>query len=453
MDSGSDTRDPMQAFIEDHRITEVECLVPDMNGIARGKILPDEKFLRSLDHRGLRIPESIFVQTVTGEYPDEDVTDDATIDVYMVPDPNTFRPVPWYEEPTAQVICDCVYANGSSVEISSRHVLRRVLKLYEDKGWKPVVAPELEFFLVKMNKDPDYPLVPPIGRSGRPETGRQAYGIDAVNEFDPIFEQMYDWCEAMGIDVDTLSHEAGAAQIEVNFNHGDPLEQADQVLLFKRTMREAALRHNVYATFMAKPMQREPGSAMHLHQSVVDLKTGRNLFADEDGENSDLLLSCIAGLQKYVPAAMPLFAPNVNSYRRLDPESDAPINVHWGFDNRTTGFRVPVSEPNARRVENRVAGADANPYLMIAGSLACAYLGMTNGMTPSNPVMGSAKKLAFTLPRHLYDSLNKFNASKPLREVLGDKFMDAVWYVKLAEYDAYHQVISSWERENLLLNV
>ncbi|MEO3435338.1 glutamine synthetase family protein [Inquilinus sp. CAU 1745] len=443
----------MQSFIEEHRITEVECLVPDMNGIARGKILPDEKFLRSLDHRGLRIPESIFVQTVTGEYPDEDVTDDATIDVYMVPDPNTIRPVPWYEEPTAQVICDCVYANGSSVEISPRHVLRRVLKLYEEKGWKPVVAPELEFFLVAMNKDPDYPLVPPIGRSGRPETGRQAYGIDAVNEFDPIFEQMYDWCEAMGIDVDTLSHEAGAAQIEVNFNHGDPLEQADQVLLFKRTMREAALRHNVYATFMAKPMQREPGSAMHLHQSVVDLETGRNLFSDDDGENSALLLSCIAGLQKYVPAAMPLFAPNVNSYRRLDPESDAPINVHWGFDNRTTGFRVPVSEPNARRVENRVAGADANPYLMIAGSLACAYLGMTHGLEPSNPVMGSAKKLAFTLPRHLYDSLNKFNASKPLREVLGDKFMDAVWYVKLAEYDAYHQVISSWERENLLLNV
>lgn len=449
----------LDGFIESNRITEVECLVPDINGIARGKILPDEKFLKSVDHKGLRLPESIFIQTVTGDYPnDEDVTESANIDVYMVPDPDTIRLVPWLQEPTAQVVCDCVYHDGSPVTYSPRHVLRRVIDLYAAQGWKPIVAPELEFFLVKMNTDPDYPLEAPIGRSGRAETGRQAFGIDAVNEFDPIFEDVYDYCEAMGLDIDTLSHEAGAAQIEINFNHGDPLDLADQVLLFKRTVRESALRHNVYATFMAKPMQHEPGSAMHLHQSVVDIESGRNLFAGAgaDGspeENSALFLSFIAGLQKFVPPAMPLFAPNVNSYRRLDPDSDAPINVHWGVDNRTVGFRVPRSEPIARRVENRVAGADCNPYLMIAGSLACGYLGMMQGLQPSNPVIGSAKRLAFTLPRHLYDSLSKFSASKPLREVLGDKMVDAFWYVKLAEYDQYHRVISSWERENLLLNV
>ncbi len=441
-------------FIEKNRITEVECLVPDMNGIARGKILPGEKFLASLNNRGLRLPESIFVQTVTGDYPEnDDVTDDATIDVYLIPDANSIRTVPWYDEPTAQVICDCEYADGRPVSISPRHVLRRVLGLYEEHGWRPIVAPELEFFLVKPNTDPDYPLEPPIGRSGRPETGRQAYGIDAVNEFDPIFEAVYDFCDAMNLDIDMLSHEAGAAQIEINFNHGDALDLADQVLLFKRTVREAAMRHQVYATFMAKPMQREPGSAMHLHQSVVASDTGRNLFADDDGEDSPLFRSFIAGLQKFVPAAMPLFAPNVNSYRRLDPHSDAPINVHWGRDNRTTGFRVPISEPEARRVENRVAGADCNSYLMIAGSLACGLLGMTQGLQPSNPVTGSAKRLAFTLPRHLYDSLSKFSSSRPLREILGDSFIDAVWYVKMAEYDAYQHVISSWERENLLLNV
>jgi glutamine synthetase len=328
-----------------------------------------------------------------------------------------------------------------------------VLQLYDEQGWRPIVAPELEFFLVRMSDDPDYPLVPPIGRSGRPEMGRQAYGIDAVNEFDPIFEDVYDYCEAMDLDIDTLSHESGAAQIEINFNHGDALDLADQVLIFKRTVREAALRHKVYATFMAKPMQHEPGSAMHLHQSVVDKTTGRNLFAEPSGEDTPLFHSFIAGLQKFVPAAMPLFAPNVNSYRRLDPNSDAPINVHWGRDNRTTGFRVPRSDPEDRRVENRIAGADANPYLMIAGSLACGYLGMMQKLNPSNPVTGSAKRLAFTLPRHLYDSLGKFTSSKPLRSVFGEKFVDAVWFVKIAEYDAYQHVISSWERENLLLNV
>ena len=441
-------------FVRSNRITEVECLVPDMNGVARGKILPADKFLKSLGSRGLRLPETIFIQTVTGDYPEnETVTSDANIDVYLMPDAETIRFVPWYDEPTAQVICDCVHADDKPVEISPRHVLRRVLKLYEEQNWRPIVAPELEFFLVKVNTDPDYPLEPPVGRSGRPETGRQAYGIDAVNEFDPIFEDVYDYCDAMGLDIDTLSHEAGAAQIEINFNHGEALELADQVLLFKRTVREAAMRHQVYATFMAKPMQNEPGSAMHLHQSVIDVHTGKNLFSDDDGENTPLFRSFIAGLQKFLPAAMPLFAPNVNSYRRIDPNSDAPINVHWGLDNRTTGFRVPVSEPESRRVENRVAGADANPYLMIAGSLACGYLGMMQKLAPSNPVEGSAKRLAFTLPRHLYDSLSKFTSSKPMRAVLGDKFVDAVWYVKMAEYDGYQHVISSWERENLLLNV
>ncbi|MFN8928223.1 MAG: glutamine synthetase family protein [Rhodospirillales bacterium] len=444
----------MEDFIKRHRVTEIECLVPDMNGIARGKILPAEKFLRILRDRGLRLPEAIFVQTVTGEYPeDEDVTSDENSDIYLIPDEGTIRLVPWYKEPTAQVIGDCVYADGSAVDFAPRYLLKRVLDLYAARGWKPIVAPELEFYLVQVNKDPDYPLQPPIGRSGRQESGRQAFGIDAVNEFDPIFEDVYDFCAAQEIDVDTLTHEAGAAQIEINFNHGDPMELADQVFLFKRTVRQAAIRHDVYATFMAKPMQAEPGRAMHVHQSVVDVATGTNLFADADGRDTALFMSHVAGLQKFLPAAMPLLAPNVNSYRRLVPNADAPINVHWGRDNRTTGLRVPVTPPEARRVENRIAGADANPYLAIAASLACGYLGMTLGLEPSDPVKGSAYRLAFTLPRHQSEALAKFNASRPLREIFGERFVDALTAVKEAEFEAYNRVISSWERENLLLNV
>ncbi len=444
----------LEAFIRAHKITEVECIVPDMTGIARGKIVPAEKLLRILRDRGLRLPEAIFVQTVTGDYPeDEDVTRPENSDIYMIPDETTIRPVPWYAEPTAQVICDCVYADGAPVDFSSRHILRRVVGLFRDRGWEPVVAPELEFFLVEVNKDPDYPLEPPVGRSGRSETGRQAYGIDAVNEFDPVFEDVYDYCESQHIDIDTLTHEAGAAQIEINFNHGDPLELADQAFLFKRTTRETAIRHKIYATFMAKPMQWEPGSAMHIHQSIEDARTRRNLFAEPTGADTRLFYAHIAGLQKYLPAAMPLFAPNVNSYRRLVSGHDAPINVHWGRDNRTTGFRVPVSGPDARRVENRVAGADANPYLAIAASLACGWLGMVNNLEPTDPVKGSAYRLAHALPRHLGDALSKFNACKPWKEIFGERFVDAVTAVKNAEYDAYQRVISSWERENLLLNV
>jgi glutamine synthetase len=351
------------------------------------------------------------------------------------------------------VIADCYNQDGSPVEIASRYVLKRVLQLYEDRGWKPVIAPELEFFLVQVNTDPDLPLLPPVGQSGRPETGRQSYGIDAVNEFDPIFEDVYDYCEQQEIDIDTLTHESGSAQMEINFNHGDPLRLADQTFIFKRTVRHAAMRHKVYATFMAKPLANEPGSAMHIHQSVIDKDTGTNLFADKNGRDTALFRNHVAGLQRYLPQVMPLLAPNVNSYRRLQPYLDAPINVHWGVDNRTVGLRVPISSASARRIENRLAGADANPYLSIAASLACGYLGMVERLKPTEQIEGSAYRLKHTLPRTLYDALHRFETSKAIRPILGETFIRCVTAVKRTELDAYQRVISSWEREHLLLNV
>ncbi|MDX6751689.1 glutamine synthetase family protein [Geminicoccaceae bacterium 1502E] len=445
--------DKFAQWLRDQRVTEVECIVADINGVARGKILPGEKFLRSLQDDSLRLPESIFIQTYTGDYPEEDVIDPADRDVILRPDYNSMRLVPWYPEPTAQVIADCVYHDGSAVEISARRLLRRVLALYEERGWRPVVAPELEFFLTKINEDPDYPLVPPVGRSRRQESGRQSFGIDAVNEFDPVFEDVYDWCDQQQLDVDTLTHEAGVAQMEINFNHGEPLDLADQTFVFKRTLREAALKHGMYATFMAKPMEGEPGSSMHIHQSVYSIETGRNLFADADNADTKQFRHFIAGLQKFLPAAMPLLAPNVNSYRRLRRYSTAPINVHWGIENRTVGLRVPISGPDARRVENRLAGADANPYLAIAASLACGWLGMTEEMEPTEPIKGSAYRMAQTLPQQMPEGMRKLALSGPLKEVLGAAFVDVLLAVKQTEHDAYQRVISSWEREHLLLNV
>ncbi len=440
-------------WLKDRRVTEVECLVPDLSGVARGKILPTGKFRQSLKDGSLRLPESVFAQTVTGAFAPSDVIDPTEPDVILVPDAGSIRLVPWYEEPTALVINDCHYRDGGPVPFAPRQVLRRVLDAYAARGWRPVVAPELEFFLVARNVDPDYPLEPPLGRSGRPETGSQSYGIDAVNEFDPIFEEVYDFCEAQEIDIDTLIHEAGSAQVEINFNHGDALAMADQAFLFKRTVREAALRHEIYATFMAKPIERQPGSAMHIHQSVVDARTGRNLFSGKGGRNTKLFEAHIAGLQRYLPAAMPLVAPNVNSYRRLVPGLAAPINLHWGVENRTAGLRVPHGDGAARRVENRVPGADANPYLAIAASLACGYLGMVEGLRPTAPMQRSAYELKFALPRYLPDALAKLRASRELRALFGEDFVSLLLDVKEAELNGYQNVISAWEREHLLLNV
>jgi glutamine synthetase len=168
-------------------------------------------------------------------------------------------------------------------------------ELYEEAGLKPVVAPEVEFYLVNKNTDPDYELMPPKGRSGRREVARLSYSIDAVAEFEDFVEDMYDFADQQKLDVDTLIHENGAAQLEINFNHGDPLAMADQVFVFKRTVRETAQRYNMYATFMAKPMQREPGSALHIHQSVIDLETGQNIFATADGKPSQAMMEYMGG--------------------------------------------------------------------------------------------------------------------------------------------------------------
>ena len=199
----------IQQFLREHGISEVEAIIPDMAGVARGKLMPAEKFA---EEEGMRLPEAIFLQTVTGDYPDDQsAMNPSDIDIVLKADPKTVRVVLWAAEPTAQVIHDCFYGDGRPVTMAPRYVLRRVLDLYEAHGWEPVVAPELEFFLVEPNVDSDYPLKPPVGRSGRPEIGRQAYSIAAVNEFDPLFDDMYSFCEAQDIEIDTLIHEAGAA--------------------------------------------------------------------------------------------------------------------------------------------------------------------------------------------------------------------------------------------------
>jgi glutamine synthetase len=274
-----------------------------------------------------------------------------------------------------------------------------------------------------------------------------------VNEFDPLFDDIYAYCEAQEIEIDTLIHEDGAAQMEINLIHGDAMSLADQVFMFKRTAREAAFRHKMYATFMAKPMAREPGSAMHIHQSVVDAKTGRNVFSDEAGNPSPLFFAHIGGLQKYLPSAMALFSPNVNSFRRITRHLMAPINTQWGYDNRTAGLRVPLSDAESRRVENRLGGADANPYLAIAASLACGYLGMVEGLKPSEPITGSAYDMPFGLPRNLEEAVRLLRDSRRLVDLLGERFIMAYTAVKESEYDTFFKVISSWEREHLLLNV
>ncbi len=443
---------PLEEWLDHHAITEVECLVSDMAGIPRGKIVPVNKFRAALNDRNLRLPEYVFGQMVTGDYVDSEVLGETISDIILIPDPSSVRLVPWYSEPTAQIIHDAIYYDGSIVHVSPRQTLKAVIERFEAMNLIPIIAPELEFFLVRKEKEADTPLSPPIGRSGRAEMAPQAYGIDAVNEFDPLFEDIYDFCEAQNLDVDTLSHESGAAQMEINFNHGEAMSLTDQAFLFKRTVRQAAVNHDVHATFMAKPMQKQPGSAMHIHVSLIDRETGLNIFSNSDGEASERFYHALGGMQKYLPAAMPLMAPYVNSYRRLLSGVDSPTNLAWGVDNRTVGLRVPRGEPTHRRIENRIPGADANPYLAVAATLAAVLLGLEKKCTPKKELTKSGEDLT-TIPRNLDVALDALAKETDLHDVLGKQFVTVFDEVKRAENQAYLQVISPWEREYLLLNV
>ena len=258
----------------------------------------------------------------------------------------------------------------------------------------------------------------------------------------------------MSLSVDTLIHEVGAGQMEINFFHAHPLDLADEVFFFKRTVREAAMRHDMFATFMAKPIAGEPGSAMHVHQSIVS--TGdrpATCSAIPTAAPSREFHWFIGGLQRYIPAAMALFAPYVNSYRRLVRSHAAPINIQWGSDNRTVGIRSPVAGPAARRVENRVIGADANPYVALAATLACGWLGIKERIEPSVECKGDAYLSDYQLPRSLDDALARLQAATPLHEVLGREFVTVYAEVKEIEHEEFMKVISPWEREHLLLHV
>ena len=439
-------QDNIQAWLKEHEIDDVEAFVPDMAGAARGKLIPAAKF----GSGELKLPEGIFAQTISGNYVDnQNNVEDR--DMLLVPDPSTLRPVPWMKEPTASIFLDCFHKDGTPVETSPRRVLRNVLDLYKEKGWRPVIAPEVEFYLIDAHADANQEVEPPEGRLGRTETSKQPFSIDTMNDFDPFINEVYAYCEAQDIQIDTLSQEMGPAQFELNFLHGDALALADQVFLFKRTVKEAAIAYEMHATFLVQPVSGEAGSALHIHQSIVD-ENGSNIFSDEGGP-SDLFMSYIGGLQKYMPEALLIFAPYPNSYRRFLSFYSSPINLSWAIDNRTVGLRVPDSDPDARRVENRLAGSDVNPYLALAATLACGYLGMIEGLKPNESIEGSAYDQPFSLHPFMFEAIKAMETSEAMRKILGDRFVGLCCAVKYDECREFQEIVTPWEREVLLLNV
>jgi glutamine synthetase len=443
------TAEGLRPFFDAHGIRDVECIFPDISGYPRGKLMPAASFLAASE---LRICQAIPMQAVTGEYSYNPVFPDSDPDVQMLPDYRTVSLAPWSSVPRVVAIHDCMEFNGEFCEFAPRSVLKKVLASYTKLGLSPVVAPEIEFYITAANADPALPLQAPTVRGGRAEVGQSAFSMNMLNELAPFWNEFRDACQTLGIRTDTWIHEVGLTQYEINLMHGNAVEVADQAFLFKYAAREIALKHGLNAVFLAKPIAGQAGSSMHLHISVVDTQ-GKNVFSHADGSEHSNFKHFIAGLQTYCPELMLMFAPNVNSYRRYVSGSQAPTNLQWGYDNRTTGLRVPASGAAARRVENRVAGADANPYLVLAASLGAGLKGLQEKLTPSEPVAGNGYDHVQTLPRSMETALQTMQKSDNARALLGDHFVTGYCAVKELEYQSFLAEISPWERRFLLPQV
>ena len=442
--------------LADNQIEWIEFVAIDCAGLGRGKLVATDSLSAAP-----RLPLDIFTQTIDGTYTSVWIDGNAKrfngadTDFLLIPDEQTLQLIPWQKQKTASVICDAHDMQGNAIDVSSRQVLQAVLALYAQQGWQPIMAPELEFFILQP-LDPSNYFQPQIvtGKNHNKSAETQPYGLERQEGLDELYADIFSYCAIQNINADSLIKETAKGQFEINLVHGDPLNKADEVYRFKRTIREAAKMHAMHASFMAKPMSDSAGNSMHLHFSLVDKKTGTNLFSDEQGNNSQLFQSCIAGLQKFLPESSALFMPYVNSYRRLVSGLCAPLNVEWGYDNRTIGLRVPAfadtkNHDASRRIENRLPGADCNPYLAMAVTLAAAYQGIMDSLNPSEPFEGNAYSQPPTLALSLADALARLQESQTMRQLLGDNFIDFYSAIKQQELHLFNQVVTPWEIRTL----
>ena len=424
----------------------LEFLVADLNGVPRGKTITSPSFdPGNLPH----LPVGIFLQCIHGKYADAMETySPKDGDLLLRPDWSTYRTTPWKGKDSGQVICETLDKAGEPIVFDPRNLLQRLLGLYVKKGWRPLVAPEVEFYLVTPPKRGNLALQPAPGLDQRDEFGGEAFSCDALDKYAPFLADVQEMCRTVDIPLQAVVHEMGPAQMELNIPHGDALARADELFLLKRLVKGCAARRGCLASFMAKPSADLPDSGLHMHLSLVDDRNA-NIFALKEGKAPKALRHFIGGLQTHLPAAFALVAPNVNSFKRFTRDGPAPINLHWGYDNRSVGLRVPFSSAPNGRVENRVAGADANPYLATIAMLACGLLGMEENIEPSHPVKDDAYDLPAHLPEDLGEALRRLSTHDKLKKILSKPFVDIFVSVKRQELQDAAQQITPWEQSYL----
>jgi len=490
---------PLDAYLRRHPNTRyVDALLCDLSAVMRGKRYPIGAAAQ-IFQGGVNLPGSTCMLAVTGDSLDPKGLgfSDGDPDATGVPLPGTLAPSPWAGQPTAQVLLTLRNAGGAPYYYEPRNVLARTLARFEEQNLRPVAAFELEFYLVDPLHLRGRRLRPPRGPlSGTRDAATQVYSLARVEDFGEFLHAVAAACAQQGIACGPMSAEYAPGQFEINLSHGEPLRVADQCVLFRHAVQSVARRHNLCATFMAKPYPGRAGSGLHLHISLLNDK-GENVFAgggDRDGDNSGggerdgddsgdgdhgdgnhgrdgnhvdgktggdgdygdgnrgrapadhptpaaPLLHAIGGMKSAQAESMAVFAPNRNSRARLKPDQYVPVRVNWGFDNRSVAMRVPKCKDRMGRdlrIEHRVAGADANPYLALAAALAGMHHGLQNQIDPGRPAHGDAgAQVAPGLPRDLESALDACRRGRILRAYFGAQYIDAYCACKLAEYRAF----------------
>ncbi len=447
-----------RAFLEANgNVANIDLLLTDANGIVRGKRVRRD-VLEKVYSKGICLPGSVFGCDISG------TTVEATglgfergdSDDICYPVPGTLSLTGWTTGADAQVVMSMYEADGRPFFADPRQVMARVLDHFHADGLKPVIAVELEFYLIDREaRDGGAPQPPRSPVTGERESSTQVYGMAELDGYSDFLDEVDRLCAIQNVPADTAVAEYAPGQYEVNLHHvADAMLACDHAVLLKRIIKRAAERFGMDATFMAKPYADRSGSGTHIHVSVLD-GGGTNVFAEEKPAGSPALGHAAAGLIAAMPESMALLAPNANSYRRFQPENFVPMAACWGVNNRTTAVRVPAGDPGARRIEHRVAGADANAYLVVAAVLAGMHHGMTRELEPPPPMEGdaAADQQGADLPTRWLRAIEALERGSILPDYVGADFMRVFAAVRRHELESFEANVTSLEVEWYLRTV
>ena len=436
------------------KTSSMELLLPDMNGILKSKRIRKSDF-ESVCKDGFFFCAGTVMLTSLGDtvpgLPYTEIDGDPDVPTRLVP--GSIAPVPWAKRAMGQALFRLHNEDGSNFFADPRAVLEATLKPFNKMGIRIVMATELEFYLLDANADRPTPSAPLVPGTNRRQPGPQVYHPDDLWQVEPFMDDVYDYCEAQNIPADTAISEYAPGQFEINLHHvDDPVLACDHAVLLKRAVKAAAKKHGFVACFMAKPFSEDAGNGLHIHMSMYD-RDGKNYFSHGRDKMaappfSARLKHAVGGLLKTMPEATAIFAPNINSYRRMRADMFAPVETNWGVNHRVVAVRIPAADAKNLRFEHRVAGADANPYLVTAAILAGAHHGLKNKIEPPRMVeQGQEIVPKLSIPNRWDKALDKFSRSKVLPAYLGEDYCKYFLANRRRECELFHNEVSSLDHD------